>query len=430
MLADIPNRVRHLRVLEIVEGAFVSAGKEDATSAWVADFSCAAILADMLREATNLRKLAIRELEPLLQHQPAITEAMSHLPRLKELSFFLIGKCTLEMLKHTTCHPYRLEFGMWKDGPRVAGDTAAFDEYAPSLHTVNLWQCACLLESFGPEYVGKGVRVLGLGGRVPLLSTICREFPNVRTITFAPECSVEEEAPKANWTCLDHVDTSSPLPSFACTVRRLDLRYVLGATQTRLNRTQVIDRTVRLLTQTKPVVLSCIIDEDTGHDIVERIVPTLSQVRFLEVTYTPPEPELENEEIFPPIQNVNHWTVSLVRCSPRMVRRPSYSCPQGQFFRQFSKVPLVGLSFAMSTDPISFGRNVQETARLAALHIPTLHFISVSVSPKREGTKVPTPKCFRVPIRGKGQEPVLDPIASEQGELLCDELRMLSRLKV
>ena len=310
-----------------VEGAFVSAGEEeDDKNPWVADFSCAAILADMLREATNLRKLAICELEPLLQHQPAITEAMSHLPRLKELSFFLIGKCTLEMLKHTTCHPYRLEFGMWKDGPRVAGDTAAFDEYAPSLHTVNLWQCACLLESFGPEYVGEGVRVLGLGGRVPLLSTICREFPNVRTITFAPECSVEEEAPTANWTSLDHVDTSSPLPSFACTVRRLDLRYVLGATQTRLNRTQVIDRTVRLLTQTQPVVLSCKIDEDIGDDIVERIVPTLSQVRFLEVTYTPPEPELENEEIFPPITNVNHWTVSLVRRPSHMVWQVSHLC--------------------------------------------------------------------------------------------------------
>lgn len=395
----------------------------------MADFSCAAILADMLREATNLRKLAIRDLEPLLQHQPAIAEAMSHLPRLKELSFFLIGKCTLEMLKHTTCHPYRLEFGMWKDGPRVAGDTAAFDEYAPSLHTVNLWQCACLLESFGPEYVGEGVRVLGLGGRVPLLSTICREFPNVRTITFAPECSVEEEAPTANWTSLDHVDTSSALPSFACTVRRLDLRYVLGATQTRLNKTQVIDRTVRLLTQTKPVVLSCKIDEDTGDDIVERIVPTLSQVRFLEVTYTPPQPELQGQGMFPLMSNMNHWTVSLVRCSCCTANPVAdASAPlQGEFFRRFSKVPLVGLAFAIATDPVSFGRNVQETARLAAVHIPTLQFISVGVSPKREGVSVPTPMYFRVPMRGKEQEVALDRIVCEQGELLRDELRMLVR---
>lgn len=81
----------------------------------------------------------------------------------------------------------------------------------------------------------------------------------------------------------------------------------------------------------------------------------------------------------------------------------------------------------MSTDPVSFGRNVQETARLAAVHIPTLQFVSVSVSPKREGATVPPTKYFRVPIRGKEQEPVLDPIASEQGELLCDELRMLPR---
>ncbi|KAH9830147.1 uncharacterized protein C8Q71DRAFT_717290 [Rhodofomes roseus] len=313
MLEDPQNRIRHLRVLEIVEGAFVSAEGEGG-GAWVADFSCAAILADMLRKATNLRKLAIRDLEPLLQHEPAIADAMSHLTRLQDLSFYLVGKCTLEMLGRTKCHPYRLEFGMWKDGPRVAGDTKAFDEYASSLHTVNLWQVACLLESFGPDYVGEGVRVLGLGGRVPLLSTICREFPNVRTITFAPECSVKEEAPTANWTSLDHVDTSSPLPFFSCNVRRLDLRYVLGVVQTRLSRMQVIDRTVKLLTQTKPVVLSCKIKEEQGDTIVERLVPVISQVRFLEVAYTPPQREVGHHEVFAPLQHVNDWTVSPVRC--------------------------------------------------------------------------------------------------------------------
>ena len=251
MLAKHHGRTRHLRSLEIVEGAFVSTGGEDRRDAWVADFSCAAELAKVLREATNLRRLVIRDLEPLLQHQPAIADAMPNLSRLRDMDFFLIGKCTLEMLKRTTCHPHRLEFGMWKDGSRVAGDTAAFDDYAPSLHTVNLWQCACLLETFSPHYVGEGVRVLGLGGRVPDLSIISREFPNVRTITFAPECSIEDKPPTAIWTNLDHVITSVPLPFFSCTVRRLDLRYVLGAAQTRLSRTQVIDRTVRLLSQTR-----------------------------------------------------------------------------------------------------------------------------------------------------------------------------------
>ncbi|KAH9918686.1 uncharacterized protein B0H18DRAFT_957844 [Fomitopsis serialis] len=394
MLADPHNRIRHLRVLEIKEGAFVSSEGEDRSGAWVADFSCAAILADMLRKATNLRKITIRDLEPLLQHQPAVAEAMSHLSRLRDLSFYLVGKCTLEMLKNTTCHPYRLEFGMWKDGPRVAGDTAAFDEYAPSLHTVNLWQVACLLESFGPEYVGEGVRVLGL-------------VPNVRTITFAPECSVEEEAPTANWTSLDHVDTSAPLPFFSCTVRRLDLRYVLGVVQTRLSRAQVVDRTVKLLTQTKPVVLSCKIREEPGDTIVERLVPVISQVRFLEVAYTPPEPVAGNHDMFPPLQNVNDWT--------------------GEFFRRFEKVPLVGLSFAYCTDPVCFGRPVQETARLAAVHIPTLQFISIGVVPRREGLPVPTRLYFRVQMRGKAQEPLLEQLESGPGKRIRDELRTFAR---
>lgn len=87
----------------------------------------------------------------------------------------------------------------------------------------------------------------------------------------------------------------------------------------------------------------------------------------------------------------------------------------------------MGLSLAMSTDPVSFGRNVQETARLAAVHIPTLQFISVGVSPRREGVSVPTPMYFRVNIRGKEQEIALDRIPCEQGEPLRDELRMLAR---
>ncbi|KZS99951.1 uncharacterized protein LAESUDRAFT_732745 [Laetiporus sulphureus 93-53] len=407
MLANIKDRLRHLRALEIKEGAFVSSSEQDGRETWVSDFSCAAILADTLRQAVHLRKLNIVELEPLLASQPAVGEALSHLPRLTDVSFHYIGKCTLEMLKHTTCHPKRLEFGMWKDGSRVAGDTAAFDEYASSLQTLNLWQCACLLESFSESYVSHGVRVLGLGGRVPLLSTISREFPNVRSITFAPECSVEEETPSASWPGLDLVETSIPHPFFSCTVRRLELKYTLGTTLKRFSSNQVIARTVELVRQTKPVVLSCVLEAALGGDYLDKLVNVMPQVRFLEIEFNPRELRVHDE-----VHDIEFW---MNRHIPRL-----------------AKLPLVGISLQGS--PRKRSDNVRETidkvAYAAAMHIPTLKYVGIGLPVKSyfsSGTGRSL-TWFRVKMRMEGGEPLLEILNSGHGEAVRHEMRLLERV--
>ncbi|EED78217.1 predicted protein [Postia placenta Mad-698-R] len=72
MLADPPNRIVHLRALAIKDGAFLaSARRADGRDTWLEDFSCAPLLSDVLRAAHNLRRLYIRDLEPLLASQPA-----------------------------------------------------------------------------------------------------------------------------------------------------------------------------------------------------------------------------------------------------------------------------------------------------------------------------------------------------------------------
>ncbi|CCM06359.1 uncharacterized protein FIBRA_08616 [Fibroporia radiculosa] len=412
MLADVRGRLRHLRILDVQEGAFVSISEKDGLEIWKDDYSCALIFADMLSQAVSLRKLHIRDLESLLQTQPAVADAFTKLEYLRDLSFSYVGKETLAMLKRTICRPFRLEFGLWKDGSaRVKGDTESFDHYASSLKQLNLWKCACLLESLSDQYVSPGVRVLGLGGRVPLLSTISREFPNVRTITFAPECSIEEEAPKPVWSSLDYVDTSSPLPYFSCAVRHLELRYVLGAALVRFSRAQVIARTVELLRQTSPVVLSCVIEATLAGDVLDRMVSVIPRLRFLELVTSADESHARDNS-----DDIMSW--------------------MNEHVPRFGKIPLVGLSLYGSTSlghggGSTFDANtVLAIARRAAMHVPSLKYIGVGLTSRNDNFQDTRGDAvwFRVKMRIDGREPILDMLSNGKGESVECELRALDRV--
>ncbi|PCH39623.1 hypothetical protein WOLCODRAFT_29663 [Wolfiporia cocos MD-104 SS10] len=380
MLADVARRLRHLKALHIREGAFSrdAEGRDD----WVSDYSCAPILAETLRQAFNLRTLAIHDLEPLLAAEPALADAFAPLTRLRDVAFHYIGKCTLQMLKLTTCHPQRLEFGMWKDGARVSGDTAAFYTYAGSLCTLNLWQCACLLESLSEDYVSHGVRTLGLGGRIPFLSMAARQFPNATRITFAEECSIGEEAPVAAWSALDYVEGNMPIPFFACRVRRIDLRFTLGAKLRPFSAETAFARTVEMLRQTSPVVLALKIDPALGPAKLAQLVAVLPRLRFLELA-------LHTEER----QDADRWMKEYVPC--------------------LAKTPLVGLALRGQGRPDA----APEIARLAAATIPTL--AHAGVCPAQRWT------WFRAERAARG-EPVLEALSGTRGEYVGNELRALA----
>lgn len=285
MLADPPNRIVHLRALAIKDGAFLaSARRADGRDTWLEDFSCAPLLSDVLRAAHNLRRLYIRDLEPLLASQPAVADAIAGLTRLRDAHFHIVGKATLELLARTAWRPTRLVFGVWRDGSaRVAGDTAAFTAYAPHLRTLQLWQVACLLESLPPGCVCAGVRALGLGGRIPSLGGVAHAFPTVRTLTFAPECSVGDLPAAGAWDALDSVFTSMPVPPLGCAVRRLELRYVLGAPLRRYTAQAVLARTLELIRPSAPTVLACALAPGVDMDVLRTIADAAPRLAHLEL---------------------------------------------------------------------------------------------------------------------------------------------------
>ncbi|KAI0915596.1 hypothetical protein AcV5_003777 [Taiwanofungus camphoratus] len=408
MLSDISARMGHLKVLEIREGAFVSSSDVGGSETWVNDFSCAGILADMLREASNLRRLYIKDLEPLLFRQPTVGDALVKHTRIRYISFHYIGKCTLEMLGRAHCRPYRLDFGMWKDGPRVAGDMLLFDHYAHSLETLNLWQCACLLASLDKHYVSPSVRELGLGGSIPELSRISRAYPSVRTIVFEPECSVaEEEPPTAYWQSLDRVEMGAPLPFFSCNVRRLELRYVLGIALPRLKQDAVAVRTMTLLEQTNPVVLSCVVSMAVGEDTIQQLAAALPKLKFLELVLSPHEVG-SCDEVF----EFESWMT--------------------RYMALFEKVPLVGVSLCRRPGkgckevPC---RTVRRLARMLVERIPTLKYVGIGLPIKGASSSKYqySPVWYCVKSRAEGNVPVLELLSSGRGDLLYHELLSLER---
>lgn len=352
MLADPPNRIVHLRALAIKDGAFLaSARRADGRDTWLEDFSCAPLLSDVLRAAHNLRRLYIRDLEPLLASQPAVADAIAGLTRLRDAHFHIVGKATLELLARTAWRPTRLVFGVWRDGSaRVAGDTAAFTAYAPHLRTLQLWQVACLLESLPPGCVCAGVRALGLGGRIPSLGGVAHAFPTVRTLTFAPECSVGDLPAAGAWDALDSVFTSMPVPPLGCAVRRLELRYVLGAPLRRYTAQAVLARTLELIRPSAPTVLACALAPGVDMDVLRTIADAAPRLAHLELVLV--ADALDGD--------LGAWVTQHVAC--------------------FAAVRLQSLS--LSAPGPATPELAMRIALAAALAVPSLQWVGVALQPR------------------------------------------------
>ncbi|EED78669.1 predicted protein [Postia placenta Mad-698-R] len=352
MLADPPNRIVHLRALAIKDGAFLaSARRADGRDTWLEDFSCAPLLSDVLRAAHNLRRLYIRDLEPLLASQPAVADAIAGLTRLRDAHFHIVGKATLELLARTAWRPTRLVFGVWRDGSaRVAGDTAAFTAYAPHLRTLQLWQVACLLESLPPGCVCAGVRALGLGGRIPSLGGVAHAFPTVRTLTFAPECSVGDLPAAGAWDALDSVFTSVPVPPLGCAVRRLELRYVLGAPLRRYTAQAVLARTLELIRPSAPTVLACALAPGIATDVLRTIADAAPRLAHLELVLV--ADALDGD--------LGAWVTQHVAC--------------------FAAVRLQSLS--LSAPGPATPELAMRIALAAALAVPSLQWVGVALQPR------------------------------------------------
>ena len=280
MLADPHSRMKHLRALRLLDGAFARPTSSAGRASWDADFAPADILAQLLIQATNLRIIQIRDAEPLFQSHPAVYEALAQLPNLKELSLYYIGNSCLKAMSQLRSRPAIIENGLWKDGPRPQGDITPFGPYVNSLRHLKLWECGCMLESIIDRHIWPNVHTLDIGGRIAKISELAHAFPNLQRLTFFLEFSVKQETgPAACWPELDYLETSAPIPSFPSPARRLQIQYPIGA---RLS-TQNDLKTLPLMEKTNPVVLSCTISNSVTETMLERMKSSMPSLRYLEL---------------------------------------------------------------------------------------------------------------------------------------------------
>ncbi|KAH9849638.1 hypothetical protein C2E23DRAFT_888121 [Lenzites betulinus] len=285
MLADPRRRIRHLRALRLLEGAFARVLYVRSIERLEADFSPADVLADLLLQADNLRVVQIRDAEPLFQSHPAVYEALAQLSYLKELSLYYIGNSSLKAMSQLRSTPSIIENGLWKDGPRPQGDITPFGPFVESMRHLKLWECGCMLESIIDRHVWANLHTLEIGGRIAKISELAHAFPNLRRLTFYLEFSVKPETgPVTCWPELDYLETSAPIPSFPSPARRLQLQYPVGATPGSHNSSDL--KTLPLMERANPVVLSCTVSDAVPLTMLERMKGAMPSMRYLELVYT------------------------------------------------------------------------------------------------------------------------------------------------
>ncbi|KAI0674182.1 hypothetical protein C8Q78DRAFT_989193 [Trametes maxima] len=282
MLANPRRRIRHMRALRLLEGAFARVEHLQGRDRLKADFSSADVLAKLLHLADNLRVIHIRDAEPLFQFNPAVYEALAQLPALKEVSLYYIGNSTLKAISQLRSRPAIVENGLWKDGPRPQGDITPFGPFVESMKHLKLWECGCMLESIIDRHVWPNLHTLEIGGRIAKISELAHAFPNLRRLTFHLEFSVKQETgPATCWPELEYLETSAPIPSFPSPARRLNLHYPIGTTSGSHNASDL--KTLQLMERTNPVVLSCTVSDAVPDPMLERMKSSMPSLRYLEL---------------------------------------------------------------------------------------------------------------------------------------------------
>ncbi|KAI8986823.1 hypothetical protein BD414DRAFT_487143 [Trametes punicea] len=405
MLAEPRRRIKHLRALRLLEGAFARVTSVGGRERLDADFSSADVLANLLRHADNLRLIHIRDAEALFQHHPAVYEALSQLTTLNEVSLYYIGNSTLKAISQLRSTPAVIENGLWKDGPRPQGDITPFGPFVDSLRHLKLWECGCMLESVIDRHVWPNLHTLDIGGRIAKISELAHAFPNLRRLTFYLEFSVKPETgPATCWPELDYLETSAPIPSFPSPVRRLQLQYPLGSAPGPHSPSDL--KTLPLMERTNPVVLSCTISDTASGTMLERMKSSMPSLRYLELVYT---------------------DGPCGRCGVQWQAFQNWTERYVDILRTTSLVGLC-VGYAGAADPSSASetrrRRTHALARTLAKRVKSLQYIGIGTQDAEAGMYALDSAWYRVSSRPADENttPVLETLSPAEGERVRETL--------
>ena len=267
MLASEPERLGHLRYLDLGEDAFCTdfgSDSMDQIDDSEFDFGLAALLVDVIQNATGLRRLSIAHAEAVFDEVPALADAIADLPQLEEVRFHHADMLALGVLSRMRSRPRKVEFHLMEFydfqtharwwGEYAAGRDRFLHNFTETLEVLELSGGADIIEALEPGTVWRGVHELKvMKGDVVNLQTLARVFPNLRRLDLESPCS-DDPTPENQWRKLDCVHSAFPLP-LQQRIRYLDMYCPIELFPS--HGASVRDDTVVLLQHTKPVILAC-----------------------------------------------------------------------------------------------------------------------------------------------------------------------------
>ncbi|KAL6299591.1 hypothetical protein BKA93DRAFT_805844 [Sparassis latifolia] len=234
MLADAPRRLPYLREFPLADGCPYFPQPFNHSI----DPESVALLVQVLRRATEVKKLTIGNEDDLLMNHPELLDALAALPHLQTIRLEYCGWPSLTLLSRSISCPHTLDiFDCNLGGSEGDDDLPIAQNIVTSVRNMKV-QLSHLgidddLEEDGLEFVPtrlltgtvwSSVRALNLS-ECSDMSDSARAFPNLHNLTYSnTDPRPVDNDPLVKWSNLDSVMARCRVP-LASRVRRLVLRY-------------------------------------------------------------------------------------------------------------------------------------------------------------------------------------------------------------
>ncbi|KAH9932566.1 uncharacterized protein B0H18DRAFT_1115808 [Fomitopsis serialis] len=178
ILAGEGHRARCVRTLLVARTAFNIFAEDDA-----GDFCCAALLADVLQKAMNMRHLDLEPIEQLAAADPRVATALCALERLSNLTLRLAHAKTLQAIQQASFRPHHLCIsGLNKEDDLCDATTLLSSPMLQHVRSLMLVTMRMTRDPHHDTVLWPTVRDLRVQECQISMATLVRIFPNIHNV--------------------------------------------------------------------------------------------------------------------------------------------------------------------------------------------------------------------------------------------------------
>ncbi|OSX65855.1 hypothetical protein POSPLADRAFT_1052520 [Postia placenta MAD-698-R-SB12] len=383
---DDPDGAIGNRILRALHNNVFNYVFKDENVEFQRDYSSAVLFADVLRHATGVKNLYLRDVDEVLEGQPSLADAFADLPHVEVVMLDQgPGLPPIQMMSRMTSSPRELEVRDWYGKPTYAVHESLIASLTLAKFTCNLRTLR--IHAYGkpwPVDIFKNVQIPSIRTVTPPTSlndidSLAHAFPGACLFQLS-YTSIATIFPVQDSCQFDHVIMDHSLRlmdvSFSRRIRRLDLHHMDSSN---------LPLHLQLLESAAPAVL--LVNEAKHVSLtpsqIDSLVRTISSLRFLQL----------NSSFLP--------------------------TALAGFFDLIHHLPLIGLSIVLSsTRPVMRDPERREIVLVAARCIPTLRYMEFGIGCRRIRHK------YQLWDRHRSLRPVWHEIIRSENE---PELRQLSK---